>query len=360
MEKKKLTKYIVSMILAIIAIVILNIVLDNYKVRILNLCFIYIILGLSLNLIYGFTGLFSLGHAGFMAIGAYTVAILTMSQETKQMTYYMKPMVPFLESLNTPFLVAVIAGGLMAALFGFLIGAPVLKLTDDYLAIATLGFSEIIRIIIINMQSITNGALGLKGIPQKTNGTIMKFLNDNFDIGIKPSINLLWAGVASVVTIAFIYLLINSSYGKAFKAIREDEIAARSMGINLFKHKVLSFTIGSFFAGIGGGLLAVSLGTIDPTLFKFSLTWNIILIVVLGGMGNIKGTIVSACLVTIAMEALRFLDEPLKLGFMVTEAMPGLRMVVFSIILMAAVIFKRDDGSLKSALEKVRGRYAKN
>ena len=130
--------------------------------------------------------------------------------------------------------------------------------------------------------------------------------------------------------------------------------------INLFKHKVLSFTIGSFFAGIGGGLLAVSLGTIDPTLFKFSLTWNIILIVVLGGMGNIKGTIVSACLVTIAMEALRFLDEPLKLGFMVTEAMPGLRMVVFSIILMAAVIFKRDDGSLKSALEKVRGRYAKN
>lgn len=324
MEKKNLTKYLLSMILAIIVIVVLNFVLDNYKIRILNLCFIYIVLGLSLNLIYGFTGLFSLGHAGFMAIGAYTVAILTMTQETKQMTYYMEPMVPFLESLNTPFIVAVLAGGLMAALFGFLIGAPVLKLTDDYLAIATLGFSEIIRIVIINMQSITNGALGLKGIPQKTNKAIVDFMNDAFGLGLRPSINLLWAGVTAVITIAFIYLLIESSYGKAFKAIREDEIAARSMGINLFKHKVLSFTIGSFFAGVGGGLLAVSLGTIDPTLFKFSLTWNIILIVVLGGMGNIKGSIVSACIVTIAMEALRFLDEPLNLGFMVTEAMPGL------------------------------------
>ena len=360
MEKKNLTKYLLSMILAIIVIVVLNFVLDNYKIRILNLCFIYIVLGLSLNLIYGFTGLFSLGHAGFMAIGAYTVAILTMTQETKQMTYYMEPMVPFLESLNTPIIVAVLAGGLMAALFGFLIGAPVLKLTDDYLAIATLGFSEIIRIVIINMQSITNGALGLKGIPQKTNKAIVDFMNDAFGLGLRPSINLLWAGVTAVITIAFIYLLIESSYGKAFKAIREDEIAARSMGINLFKHKVLSFTIGSFFAGVGGGLLAVSLGTIDPTLFKFSLTWNIILIVVLGGMGNIKGSIVSACIVTIAMEALRFLDEPLNLGFMVTEAMPGLRMVVFSIILMAAVIYKKDDSSIKSTLEKVRGRYAKN
>lgn len=360
MEKNKKIKTLLIIILAIIVIIILNLVLDNYKVRILNLCFIYIILGLSMNLIYGFTGLFTLGHAGFMAIGAYTVAILTMTTEMKQMSYYMKPMVPFLENLNAPFIIAVLAGGLLAALFGFLIGAPVLKLTDDYLAIATLGFSEIIRIVIINLQSITNGALGLKGIPSKTNISIVELLNDNFNLGLRSSINLLWAGIAAIVTIAFIYLLIQSSYGKAFKAIREDEVAARSMGINLFKHKVLSFTIGSFFAGVGGGLLAVSLGTIDPTLFKFSLTWNIILIVVLGGMGNIKGTVISACVVTVAMEALRFLDGPLNLGFMVTTAMPGFRMVVFSIILMAAVIFKREDSPLKYTLEKVRGKYAKN
>ncbi|WFA08619.1 branched-chain amino acid ABC transporter permease [Tissierella sp. Yu-01] len=353
MKDNKNTKYLIYIVVAIISMIILNLVLDSYKVRILNLCFIYIILGLSMNLINGFTGLFSLGHAGFMAIGAYTVAILTMAPEMKEMNYYMKPMVPFLQELNVPFIVALIAGGLLAALFGFLIGAPVLKLTDDYLAIATLGFSEIIRIVIINLQSVTNGALGLKGIPQKTNEIFANI------IGTRSSINLLWAGIIAILTIAFMYLLMNGSYGKALKAIREDEIAARSMGINLFKHKVASFTIGSFFAGIGGGLLAVSLGTIDPTLFKFTLTWNILLIVVLGGMGNIAGSVVSAVVVTIAMEALRFLDESINLGFMQTPALPGLRMVVFSIILMTVIIFKKDN-VLKSTLEKVRGRYAKN
>ena len=352
-KNNNLLKNIIYIVVAILAMLVLNLFLDSYQVRILNLCFIYIILGLSMNLINGFTGLFSLGHAGFMAIGAYTVAILTMTPEMKEMNFYMKPMLPALINLNAPFLIALLLGGLLAALFGFLIGAPVLKLTDDYLAIATLGFSEIIRVVIINIQTITNGALGLKGIPQKTND----FIAARF--GIKPSINLLWAGIAAIITIAFIRLLMKSSYGKAFKAIREDEIAARSMGINLFKHKVMSFTIGSFFAGIGGGLLAVSLGTIDPTLFKFALTWNIILIVVLGGMGNINGTIISAVVVTIAMEALRFLDESINLGFIQTPALPGLRMVVFSIILMAVVIFKKDN-IIKSTLEKARGRYAKN
>lgn len=353
MRENKMIKYVLYIVLAIIAMVILNLVLDSYKVRILNLCFIYIILGLSMNLINGFTGLFSLGHAGFMALGAYTVAILTMTPEMKEMNYYMKPMVPFLQEINLPFFFALLIGGVVAALFGFLIGAPVLKLTDDYLAIATLGFSEIIRVVIINLQSVTNGALGLKGIPQKTNVFLANMA------GVRPSINVLWAGILAIATIVFMYLLMHGSYGKAFKAIREDEIAARSMGINLFKHKVMSFTIGSFMAGIGGGLLAVSLGTIDPTLFKFSLTWNIILIVVLGGMGSIKGTIVSAIVVTIAMEALRFLDESLNLGFIQTTAMPGLRMVVFSIILMTVIIFKKDD-VLKSTLMKARGRYAKN
>src|SRR5690554_3104323 len=168
MKDNKNTKYLIFIVVAIISMIILNLVLDSYKVRILNLCFIYIILGLSMNLINGFTGLFSLGHAGFMAIGAYTVAILTMSVEAKTMNFYMKPMVPFLLNLNMPFIFALLLGGLMAALFGFLIGAPVLKLTDDYLAIATLGFSEIIRIVFINLQSVTNGSLGLKAIPQVT------------------------------------------------------------------------------------------------------------------------------------------------------------------------------------------------
>ncbi|WMM24286.1 branched-chain amino acid ABC transporter permease [Tissierella sp. MB52-C2] len=342
--KKNTIFNIILIAVILVVLVFMNIFLDNYKVTIINLCGIYVVLALSMNLINGFTGLFSLGHAGFMAIGAYTVAILTMPVATKEMNFYMKPMMPFLLNLNLPFILALIIGGLFAALFGFLIGAPVLKLTDDYLAIATLGFSEIIRILIVNLQTITNGSLGLKGIPKLT-------------INQKP--NLLWSWGIAILVIVFMKFLMKSSYGKAFKAIREDEIAARSMGINLFKHKVLSFTIGSFLAGIGGGLLATSLGTIDPTQFKFALTFNILLMVVLGGMGNINGNVVSAIVITVAMEALRFLDEPMNLGFTITPALPGLRMVVFSLILMLVVIFKK-DGFMKNALEKVRGRYAKN
>lgn len=352
-DNKNLIKQAIIITLVLVALLLINLFMDSYKIRIINLSLIYIVLGLSMNLINGFTGLFSLGHAGFMAIGAYTTALLTIPAQMKEVNFYMKPIVPFLLNLNMPFVFALLMGGIMAAIFGFLIGAPVLKLTDDYLAIATLGFSEIIRVVIINLQSITNGALGLKGIPQIKNIFIARLFN------VKPQINLLWAGVSAIITVYLMMRLMDGSYGKALKAIREDEIAARSMGVNLFKHKVMSFTLGSFLAGIGGGLLAVSLGTIDPTLFKFALTFNILLIVVLGGMGNIKGTVFAAIIVTMAMEGLRFLDQSMNLGFLVTPALPGLRMVVFSLILMMVIIFKKDNIFL-STYTKVRSRYAKH
>ncbi len=319
-------KSLSMLIITIVVLFILNKVLDDYKLRVLNLCGIYIILGLSMNLINGFTGLFSLGHAGFMAIGAYTVAILTMPAPMKEMNFFMKPIVPFLANIEWSFFPALMMGGVMAGLFGFLIGAPVLRLTDDYLAIATLGFAEIIRVVFTNTQSITNGALGLKGIPAST--------------------NVWWSWGLALVTILFMTFLMEGSYGKAFNAIREDEIAARSMGINLFTHKVMSFTFGSFLAGVGGGLLAALLGTIDPNMFRIVLTFNMLLIVVLGGLGSIKGSVVSAIIVTIAMEALRFLDESINLGFVKLEGVAGMRMVIFSIILMAVVIFRK-EGLLK-------------
>ena len=220
------------------------------------------------------------------------------------------------------------------------------------MAIATLGFSEIIRIVFINLQSITNGSLGLKAIPQMTN----KFIAE--PLGLSSKTNLLWAWGIAILTIIFMQVLMKGSYGKAFKAIREDEIAARSMGINLFKHKVMSFTIGSFLAGIGGGLMAVHLGTIDPALFKFALTFNILLIVVLGGMGNIYGTVISAIVITVAMEALRFLDGSMNFGFFYYTSITWTRMVVFSLALMVVVIFKR-DGFIRDTLEG-EGKYAKN
>jgi branched-chain amino acid transport system permease protein len=295
--------------------------LDMYVVRILNVCAIYAILGLSMNLINGFTGLFALGHSGFMAVGAYTTALLTMTAQTKQQIFFIVPLIKPLDTLSLPFPIALLVGGLIAALVAYLIGTPALRLKGDYLAIATLGFAEIIRVVFTNTQSITNGALGLKGIPAVT--------------------NLWWSFGIAAFTVIVLISLINSSYGRAFKSIREDEIAAESMGINLFKHKILSFVTGAFFAGIGGGLLGNLLGTIDPKMFNFIFTFNILLIIVLGGMGSFTGTIISAFIVTIANEVLRFLDESMDLGFVVFNGKVGLRAVVFSALLMVVVIFYR-------------------
>ncbi len=310
----------VFIVALVIFVIVANSTFDSYMRRVLNNCAIYTILGLSMNLINGFTGLFSLGHAGFMAVGAYVTALLSMPVSVKDINFFMKPLIAPLNSFSIPFFPALIIAGIITAIFAFLIGAPVLRLKGDYLAIATLGFAEIIRVVVTNTQSITNGSLGLKGIPD--------------------SANIYWTFSFAAFTTVILILLIKSSYGKAFKAIREDEVAAEAMGVNLFKHKIIAFMIGAFFAGIGGGLLSSILGTIDPTMFRFTLTFNILLIVVLGGMGSITGTIISAFVVTIGQEWLRFLDAPMNFGFF-TINLPGLRMVVFSLLLVMVVIFFR-------------------
>ena len=294
---------------------------DRFTMQIFKLCAINIILALSLNLINGFTGLFSLGHAGFMAVGAYTCAILTMSPEQKEVNYVLQPIVPWLANVQLPFVPALIISGLFAGFIGWLLGVISLRLRDDYLAIATLGFSEIIRVLLTNAQSVTNGSLGLKGLPRFT--------------------TMWWAWGSAVAITLFLVLLIKSSYGRAFKSIRDNEIAAESMGVDVFGMKVLSFTISSALAGIAGGLLAHYLTTIDPKQFIFLKTFDILLIVVLGGVGSITGSVVSAIVVTVAMEALRFLDGPLNLGFMTTQGVPGLRMVFFSALLMVVVIYRQ-------------------
>jgi branched-chain amino acid transport system permease protein len=295
--------------------------LGNYAMRILNLSAIYIVLALSLNLVNGFTGLFSLGCAGFMAVGAYVSAILTMSPDVKEMNFFLEPLSPWLQNLTVPFGVALIAGGVCAAIAGLIIGLPVLRLKDDYLAIATLGFAEIIRVVITNLQGWTNGAQGLKDIPKYSTT---------------------WAvwGVA-LLTIFFMSRLVRSSYGRQLKAVRDDEIAAEAMGVNVFRVKVASFTISSFMAGVGGAMLGHMITTIDPKMFSFMLTFNILLIVVLGGNGSITGSVIASIGVTVLMEAMRFLDEPLHFFFLKTDGLPGLRMVVFSALLMIVVIFRQ-------------------
>ncbi|MDR2070348.1 MAG: branched-chain amino acid ABC transporter permease [Treponema sp.] len=310
-----------AVVLALAFILFADTAFSPFSLRIFNLCGIYIILALSLNLINGFTGLFSLGHSGFMAIGAYVSALLTMSPAQKEMNFFLTPIVPVLANVQLPFIPAIIIAGAAAALAGFLIGTPALRLRDDYLAIATLGFSEIIRVVLTNLQSITNGALGLKGLPKYSTTWMV------------------WALV--ILSIVFMAALINSAFGRACKAIRDNEIAAQAMGINIARVKIVSFTISCFIAGVGGALLGHFMNTIDPKMFTFSLTYNIVLIVVLGGNGSISGSVIAAIVVTISMELLRFLDGPLNLLFIRTQGLPGLRMVAFSILLLAVVIYRQ-------------------
>lgn len=328
-----LTVALVAVAAVVITLLDLKIIGSTYVTNIIKLSAIYALVGVSMNLVNGFTGLFSLGQAGFMAIGAYVVAMLTTDPAGRAGIYYVVPINPVLEQIQIPFPVALILGGLVAAGLAYLIGAPILRLKSDYLAIATLGFSEIIRVVLSNneLAPFTNGSLGLKNVPS--------FSSMWKDLGLPG--NGLWLCLGIVaLCVAIVVLLINSSYGRAFKAIRENEVAAEAMGINLAHHKQMSFAIGAFFAAIGGGLLAVHLTAIDPNQFKIALTYELLLIVVLGGLGSITGTVLGAFVYTAGKEWLRWCDNPLAIGGVeIPIFRSGLRMVIFSILLMVIVLF---------------------
>ena len=286
---------------------------------------VYALIAVSMNLLNGFTGLFSLGQAGFMLVGAYTYAVFTipLAKRAAVYQYYAGGCV----GIELNYIVALVLAGVAAAIFAALIGLPVLRLKSDYLAIATLGFAEIIRAIVQwdTLGPVTNGSNLLKTYP-------------TFKTVLEPFI-------AAVICIGVIVLLINSTYGRAFKAIRDDEIAAEAMGINLFHHKQMAFVISSFFAGIGGALLAMYQGSLQANAFKSSMTYEILLIVVIGGMGSISGSVIASFLFIAASEWwLRFLDTEMVLfggTFKVPLLRSGFRMVVFSVVIMVIVLFFR-------------------
>ncbi len=328
---------------------------------------VYSLVAVSMNLLNGFTGLFSLGQAGFMLLGAYTYAILTVPTGVRDSVYYLYGGSAVKFSLQGIFegifgsegaggavslvlgvLLALILAGCVAAFFAYLIGLPVLRLKSDYLAIATLGFAEIIRAIFQwqALGPVTNGANMIKSFPTfssfnvKSGGKVVLYLSTFVPF------------LVAIVCIAIIVLLINSSYGRAFKAIREDEIAAEAMGINLAHHKMLSFCISSFFAGVGGALFAMYANNAQAMVYTSTMTYEILLIVVIGGIGSISGSCIATFLYVACSEWwLRFLDNemvlnkflwfefanPVKVPFLRT----GFRMVVFSVIIMIVVLFFR-------------------
>ncbi|HHY37427.1 MAG TPA: branched-chain amino acid ABC transporter permease [Clostridia bacterium] len=310
--------YILILALLAVAVIWAQGSLDPYKRRVLSVGAINVTLAVGLNIIYGYTGQFSLGHAGFMAIGAYTSALLTMSPAQKAANFFIIPIHPLLANVRLPFLPAVLIGGLLAAVFAVLIGIPVLRLRDDYLGMATLGFSEIVRVLINNMQSITNGSLGLKGIPEYA--------------------NMYWTFGWAAFSVIFAMRLAKTSFGRAFMAIREDDIAAEAVGIDLTHHKVEAFAIGAFFAGVGGALLGHWSSAVDPKMFTMAATFQVLTIVVAGGLGSITGTVIMAFAYAIAMEALRFIEAPMNLGIIRIPGIPGMRMVLFSVLLLVVIL----------------------
>ncbi len=292
-----------------------------YLVQILNITAIYIILSTSYNLVNGVTGQFSLGPNAFIAIGAYTAALLTMTPAEKEITFIIQPIIWPLGKIAIPFFPSLILAGIASALFAFLIGFPVFRVRGDYLAIVTLGFGEVVRVFATNAISITNGSLGLKGISKFT--------------------SLGWSWGWAVFTVFCLIGLVESNYGRAMKAIREDETAAQAMGINTFRYKMLAFITSAFFQGIGGGLLAHHLTTIDPKLFTFLFTFNLLIMIVAGGLGSMTGSIIGAVVFAWGFELLRWVEEPHQIGWVFIPGIPGMRMVIFSLLLIIIMIFFR-------------------
>lgn len=295
--------WLLVIVLAFIISFVSSLTLNAYMQQILFYIAINIMLATSLNLVNGFCGQFSLGHAGFMAVGAYTGAMLSLS------------FAPFDEAigiLNFP--IYVVAGGLAAAVAGFLVGMPSLRLRGDYLAIVTLGFGEIIRVIILNFEAV-GGARGLYSIPGST----------DFAACVHAY---LWAGT----TVLLLWRLVHSSYGRAFLSVREDEVAAECMGIHTTSVKVKAFVVSSFFAGAAGALFAQTTNSLNPATFTFVKSVDVVIMVVLGGMGSMSGSIVGAVLVSILPEALRPLQA--------YTGRVDLRMVIYSLALILLMILR--------------------
>ena len=298
----------------------------------------YALVAVSMNLLNGFTGIFSLGQAGFMLIGAYVFSIFTIPVEQRGIVYqyYNGGIIQF----TLPVFIAMIIAGLVAALFAFLIGLPVLRLKSDYLAIATLGFAEIVRTIFQwdKLGPLTNGSNMLRLFPT-CNDFNIKNADGEVIVYLSTLVPMLIAGVC----IGIIVLMINSTYGRALRSIKDDEVAAEAMGVYLASHKQMAFCVSSFFAGIGGAMLAMYQTTVQAKSFTTAMTYEILLIVVIGGLGSITGSILASFLFVASSEWwLRFLDQKQVInGFEIPLLRNGFRLVVFSLIIMVVVLFFR-------------------
>ncbi len=300
--------------------------LNDYQLRLLNVVGIHIILATSLNLTNGFAGIFSLGHAGFMAVGAYTATLLTFPVARKALLLPDLP--PWLSRTEWPFLPATGVGGLAAALAAVAVGWPVLRLRGHYLAVATLGFMVIVQALATNLDAYTRGALGINGIP--------------------PYTNLWWT--SGTVTIALWVLrgLVAGRFGRALRALRDDDLAALAVGIPVARYRLGALAVGAFFAGVAGSLWAHLITVISPGAFSFLLTFQIVVMVVVGGLGSLTGSVLAAGLLTLVPEGLRWLEQGVTVGSITLPPLFGLSQILLASAL-ALVMIYRPQGLLGQA-----------
>jgi branched-chain amino acid transport system permease protein len=317
---RKIGLLVIALAIGVGLVALAHSALNDYYQRILAVVAINIILTLSLNLTNGFSGDFSLGHAAFMAIGAYTSALLTLPVAQKAALI---PGLPTWLGQNVvPFPAATITGGILATLVALVVGLPVLRLRGHYLAVATLGLMVIVRVFANNWIGITRGAKGINGLPAFT--------------------DLWWAYGWALVSVYIIWRLVRSHYGRAMMAIREDELAAAARGVPVFRTRMLAFAVGAFFAGVAGSLWGHLITAITPSSFSFLITFRVVVMLVVGGMGSISGSIIGAALMTLVPEFLNDVETAKTIVSLFGRPLYGLSQITIAVAVTLVMIFRRE------------------
>ena len=310
----------VVFVFALVALVLAyaSLAASSYVQRIILLLGINIILVVSLNLSNGFTGVFSLGHIGFMAIGAYTSAILTLPVSMKHVNL---PDLPgWLAGVELPFLVATVLGGLLAMVIAFLVGLSLMRLTGPYVSVATMGFLVIVQVVLVNWDTLTRGARTFSGVP--------------------PYSNLWWVWGWMILTVYVIWRLVRSSFGRRMMAVRDNEIAAQSLGISVMKSRLFAFCISAFFTAVAGSLWAHFIMSFSPKSFYFVQTFSVITMLAVGGMGSVSGSIVGTVSITVLSEVLRNAERGINLGFVAIPPVYGASQILMAVLFVMVIAFR--------------------
>ena len=317
-SRSTLVTALILCVVLVACVAVIDLAASAYIQRVVIGLGISIILVVSLNLLNGFTGVFSLGQIGFMGIGAYTAAILTLPVSLKEVNL---PDLPaWLRGAEVPFLPATLIAGLVATLVAFLVGLSLMRLSGPYVAVATMGFLVIVQVVLVNWDKVTRGARTFSGVP--------------------PYTTLWWVWGWAALTVYVVWRLVRSAYGRRMMAVRDNEIAAQSLGISVMNARLLAFCVSAFFTGVAGSLWAHFIMSFSPKSFYFAETFSIITMLVIGGMGSVSGSIVGAVFVTVLSEILRNAERGINLGFLTLPPVYGASQILMAVILVLVIIFR--------------------